>query len=510
MPGPKVVWQPLQGSQELAISCPCNHILLEGTRGPGKTDAQLMKFRRNVGLGYGKFWRGVIFDREYKNLDDLVAKSMRWFPAFGDGARFLSSKSDYRWVWPTGEELLFRTIKKMVDYWNYHGQEFPYMGWNELTKFPTPELYDVMMSCNRSSFLPQENPIYEKGSTQPIFLPELPLQVVSTTNPFGAGHNWVKRRFIDVAAPGEIVRTRTNVYNPRTGKREDVVKTQVRLFGSYKENRYLSPEYVAELENMKNPNRRRAWLWGDWDIVAGGAIDDLWDEVVHVAPRFIIPRGWKIDRSLDWGSSKPFSVGWWAEANGEEVTIRTAKGETRRWAPPAGTLIRIFEYYGTEELGSNKGLLLGPRAVAREIKRIDDMLYEDGWIPSKVRPGPADGSIFDVRPTDNEFDPDSIAAAMEMEGVVWERADKSAGSRKNGLVLLRDRLQASIDGEDAGIYFMRNCVATLALLPVVPRDEDDEDDVDTDSEDHLYDEVRYRVLKGNNHSATAITVHSPT
>ena len=61
-----VVWQPLPdfegkpSSQALAISCPCNVILYEGSRGPGKTDCQLMAFRAFVGKGYGKFWRGVI------------------------------------------------------------------------------------------------------------------------------------------------------------------------------------------------------------------------------------------------------------------------------------------------------------------------------------------------------------------------------------------------------------------------------------------------------------------
>ena len=170
----------MPGSQALALSCPCNSILFEGTRGPGKTDAQLMFFRKHVGQGFGKFWRGIIFDRGYKNLDDLISKSQRWFPQFNDGARFLASKSDYRWVWETGEELLFRQAKKASDYWNYHGQEFPFIGWNELSKYPTPELYDMMMSCNRSSYVDEKKP--------------LPLVVFSTTNPYGAGHGWVKSR----------------------------------------------------------------------------------------------------------------------------------------------------------------------------------------------------------------------------------------------------------------------------------------------------------------------------
>jgi hypothetical protein len=137
---PKVVWSPLPGSQELVLSCPCNEILHEGTRGPGKTDGQLMKFRRYVGMGYGKYWRGVIFDREYKNLDDLVGKSIRWFNALGDGAKFTGGGSSMRWKWPTGEELLFRHIKRESDYWSYHGHEYPFLGWNELCKYPTSKL----------------------------------------------------------------------------------------------------------------------------------------------------------------------------------------------------------------------------------------------------------------------------------------------------------------------------------------------------------------------------------
>ena len=42
----KVIWKPLPGSQTLVMSCPCNSILYEGTRGPGKTDSQLMAFRK--------------------------------------------------------------------------------------------------------------------------------------------------------------------------------------------------------------------------------------------------------------------------------------------------------------------------------------------------------------------------------------------------------------------------------------------------------------------------------
>ncbi len=521
----KVVWTPLPGSQTLAMSCPAHIILYHGTRGPGKTDSQLMRFRRRVGQGYGRHWRGVIFDREYKNLDDLISKSLRWFPEFNDGsagkARFLSSKSDYKWVWPSGEELLFRTVRRDADYWSYHGQEFPFIGWNELTKYPNDNLFEMMMSCNRSSFRSQDFPliidgdIYKKTgeiilvepddrSAEEFFLPEIPLEVFATCNPFGVGHNWVKKRFIDQAPPGRMVRKSINVFNPRTQRREDVVKYQVHLFGSYKENKFLSPEYVAELESIRDPNKRKAWLGGNWDVVAGGMFDDVWDEKVHMLRPFPIPHNWKIDRSFDYGSSAPFSVGWWAESDGSDVQL--ADGT---WISTVrGDLFRIAEWYGWT--GKNN---VGLRMLANEIAAgIIEREIAMG-IHSRVRPGPADNSIWNVE------NGNSIAADMRKQvrvdgrlysGVEWLRSDKSRGSRVAGW----ERCRRFLDGaktkhvpdpknpdkliqlprEHPGLFVFTNCRCFKELFPNLPRDEDDPDDVDTDAEDHIGDEVRYKVM----------------
>lgn len=491
------VWSPIpNSSQELAMNSRCHITLYTGARGPGKTDAQLMRFRRWVGRGYGSFWRGVIFDREYKNLDDLVNKSQRWFNAFGDGAKFLSAARDYKWVWPTGEELLFRTIKVMDDYWDYHGQEFPFIGWNELCKYPNLNLFDMMMSCNRSSFTDKDMP---KNVTD---LPPISLEVFATTNPYGIGHQAVKRRFIDAAPYGEVVRTTVDVFNPRTQQREPVTKTQVTIFGSYKENIYLSPEYIASLETISDENQRKAWLWGDWDIVAGGAISDLWRKSIHILPRFAVPKEWHVDRALDWGSSTPFCVGWWAEANGEETKL--FDGTT--FCPPAGTLIQIYEWYGAKEIGSNVGLKLSARDIALGIIEREKMLMSEKWVANQPWAGPADNQIRDVR----EVDVDTIATKMSDLGVRWEDSDKSQGSRKNGLQLVRDRLEASTRREGQGLYFMTCCQASIQTIPTLPRDEIKIDDVDTESEDHCYDMTRYRVLKGANRMAKGIKVKWPT
>ena len=491
-----VAWKPLVGSQALALSCPAHEILYEGTRGPGKTDAQLMAFRKHVGRGYGRFWRGVIFDREYKNLDDLVSKSLRWFPTLaGPKARWLSSNSDYKWVWETGEELLFRQAKRDADYWNYHGQEFPFLGWNELAKYAMPTLYDAMFSCNRSSYRPEDHPIVDNETGEISYLPEIPLVCFATTNPYGPGHNWVKDRFIDPADPGQLIRKVFNVFNPRTQQREDITKYRVRIFGSYKENIYLSPEYVAELESIRDENKRKAWLWGDWDIVAGGAFDDVWRQDIHTAPRFRIPASWIVDRSFDWGSTHPFSVGWWAEANGEECVLQDGTS----WCPPPGTLIRIHEWYGTNG-HPNEGLKMSAKDIAIGIREREDMLLEQQWIAERPRAGPADNQISNV----TEANTDTIAKKMEDEGIFWETSDKGPGSRKNGLQLARDRFEAAIDGVGPALYCCEHNRAFLKYIPTLPRDEKDMDDVDTSAEDHIWDETRYRVLAGNNRGAAEI------
>mgnify|MGYP000166472711 FL=1 len=513
----EIVWEPIPGSsQELAIDTRCHHTLYHGTRGPGKTITQLMRFRRRVGLGYGSFWRGVIFDREFKNLSDLVAQSKRFFTKFGDGAKFLESASEYKWVWPTGEELLFRHVKKLSDYDNFHGHEYPFLGWNELTKHPTAELYDKLMSTNRSSFTPTRDtpkllgsngkPQYRKDGSVVYAtfdgnpLPPIPLEVFSTTNPSGPGHNWVKRRFINCAANGEVVRRTVEVFDPKTQQDVEVTKTQVAIFGSYRENIYLDASYIAELDRLceSDPNLRKAWLEGDWDFTAGGAIDDLWSKKTHVLPRFRIPASWHVDRALDWGSSHPFSVGWFAEANGEEATLED--GST--FCPPPGTLIQIAEWYGTNEIGSNKGLKLSAPDLAEGIIEREVELMSNGWVPSQPWPGPADNQIRDVR----ESDVDTIEKKMSKKGVRWTESDKSPGSRKNGLQLLRDRLEAANRREGPAIYFMQNCVGSIETLPSLPRDEVKIDDVDTTAEDHCYDMVRYRVLKGANRIAQKINV----
>lgn len=494
-----VVWQPLAGtSQEWAITSPAKETLYCGTRGNGKTDVQIFKFAKNVGKGYGEYYRGIIFDREYKNLDDIVSRTKRWFPRiWGNRVRWLSNRADYKWVWDTGEELLIRKMKNIDDYDDYHGQEYPFIGWNELTKYPSKECYEAMMSCNRTSFMAATD---SPDPNNP--LPELPLEIFSTTNPYGVGRNWVRKRFIDGARYGELQKHTQKLFDPRSQESVMFTSTRVAIFGHYKENKKLPVEYIASLGGLTNKNKRAAWLEGRWDVASGGVFEECWDEDVHILNNFTVPSSWEIYPTFDWGSSAPFWVGWWAVSNGEECYIPNDSGGFDIVTFPSGTLFLINEWYGSD--GDNKGLRLGATAVACGIKERVKSMYELCYIhpAATIEIGDADGQIFNKV----NLDDPTIAEWFEREGVMWYRADKSQGSRKNGLALMQERMLSALHGNGRpAFYVMRRNKDFINLVPTLPPDSKDPDDVDTEAEDHPYDGARYAVLRQANSIATNIT-----
>lgn len=459
-----IIWEPQPGSQKLFLSCPIFECLYEGTRGPGKTDALLMDFVQHVGQGYGPAWRGILFRKEYKELADVIAKSKKWFKQIFPKARFLESKSDYKWIFPDGEELLFRSAKTPDDYWNYHGHEYPWIGWEELTNWANSKLYLDMMSVCRSS------------------APGLPRKYRATANPYGVGHNWVKARFVDPVPPGNIIS-------------DDEGRERVRLHGTIFENKILlnaDPGYLLNLQSITDKNKKRAWLYGDWDIIAGGMFDDVFRRDIHVIKPFQIPSSWYFDRSFDWGSSHPFAVGWWAESDGSQITLADGTHKTF----PRGTLFRIAEWYGWNG-EPDEGCRMVSEEIGRTLREYDNAV--SAKYLCKIKPGPADSSIFD------EIDGDSIAqkinagfhrSAAKKNRNIFVTANKSPGSRKQGWELLRTRLEAAQKQpmENPGIFIFENCVQWIRTVPVLPRDSKDMEDVDTNAEDHIADETRYRVL----------------
>jgi hypothetical protein len=65
---------------------------------------------------------------------------------------------------------------------------------------------------------------------------------------------------------------------------------------------------------------------------------------------------------------------------------------------------------------------------------------------------------------------------------------------------MRRRLKASLPSrqgepmEEPGLFVFDTCRHFIRTLPMLPRSERDPEDVDTNAEDHIADEARYRLL----------------
>ena len=468
----KPKWQAIPDSaQEIAVDTRADQTLYAGTRWCGKTQAQLMCFRSYVGIGYGAHWRGVIFDVAYKPLAELVAQGKELFLGNGDGCVWRAANSAYYFEWITGERLYLRACKNADDAENYKGHGYSFVGFNELSKWGTSEVLDIMLATMRGK--------------PPI--KDMPRMVFMTTNPDGKGASWIRHRYVDVAPAGTLIPEEITVNMGNVDGDVTVTKTKICLVGSYIENKHLTP---ADLANLKqsvkhNPILEAAWMRCDWDACnADGAIGSIWDRSIHIIPDFKIPSNWKLNRAFDWGNREPFAIGWFAESNGEEFIY---KGETLSY--PAGSVIMFYEWYGSERIGANRGLGLTPSQIAHGILTREHDFVPKGILHAnhKVYPGPADNQIDNVIRSDVE----TIKTTMAKCGVRWTKSDKSPGTRTQGLQILRQYLGNALTNDGKGFYVMRKCRATIRTLPSLQADGED---IANDQEDHLYDMIRYRLL----------------
>lgn len=427
-----VAWKPLKGSQTAFLACPFYEVLFDGTRGNGKTEALLMSFAKYIGCGFGSEYRGVIFRKRYKELEDVIVKSKRLFFTLFPQAKFLNSKADYRWIFPTGEELLFRAAEKDDDYWSYHGHEYSFLGFEELTNWGNPEFYNSMRSCLRSTNI------------------NIPLRIRATCNPYGAGHKWVKERFVNPAPERKVF-----------GKKG---KEICRIHGDLSENLHLKDSgYREELETLKNENKKKAWLLGSWDIVAGSFFGDVWEEKHAIKP-FVIPEYWLRFRAFDWGSAAPFSVLWFAVSDGSLLP------DGRQY--PAGALIVYREWYGADSEG--KGLKMTVEQIGQDI-----LEKETPEEKQSIKYSVADPAVFKI---------DGGESQGERFGKIGVHFIPADNARISGWDSMRSRLI----GEDAPmLYVFNTCRNLIEHIPLILHDDNNIEDVDTTMEDHDLDACRY-------------------
>ncbi|HXI78119.1 MAG TPA: LAGLIDADG family homing endonuclease [Steroidobacteraceae bacterium] len=337
---------------------------------------------------------------------------------------------------PSLARLTFAYLEQDKDAELYQGASFSRIFVEEVGNFPSPGPIMKLMATLRSGT-------------------GVPVAMRLTGNPGGPGHQWVRARYIDPAPLG------WQVLRDETGLERIYIPSRVG------DNVYLGADYVQRLKASGSPELVRAWLEGDWSVVSGAFFPEFSMPRHVIAPREL-PRHWPRFRSFDWGSARPFSVGWWAVSDGSLPDIAR------------GCIVRYREWYGMQPGQPNVGLRMTAEAIAAGIKarEADD--------PAGML-GVADPAIF------AEDGGPSIAMRMSGAGVHWRPADNKRVSGRGaigGWDLVRQRLIGDHDGKPMMLMFS-TCRDLIRTLPALQHDAARPEDVDTDNEDHAADECRY-------------------
>lgn len=434
----EIIFKPNDGPQTAFLSANEQEVLYGGAAGGGKSYAMLADPVRFLNNEQAKM---LLVRKSTEELRELVSVSKVLYPKAIPGIKFL--ERDKTWVAPSGATLWMSYLDADDDVTRYQGQAYNWIGFDELTQWSSPFAWNYMRSRLRTT----------KASG-------LKLYQRATTNPGGSGHSWVKKAFIDPAKPGKAFwaidpETGETLAWPQNHARAGEPLFQRRFIpATLYDNPYLAEDGMYEANLMSMPeHQRKQLLDGNWDVAEGAAFSEF-NRRIHTIEPFDIPSSWPRFRAADYGYSSYSGIVWFAIA-------------------PSGQLVVYRELYVSKVLAED---------LAEQILNAE---YGE-----KMRYGVLDSSLWHKR---GDTGP-SIAERMILKGCRWRPADRSRGSRIAGKNEIHRRLQIDEYTGEPRMVIFNTCRNLISQLPSIPLSKSNPEDVDTNSEDHLYDALRYGVM----------------
>jgi len=481
-------WSPQEGPQDDLCSCPFPEIFFGGSRGGGKTDGVLGKWALKE-RRYGPFFNAIMFRRTSVSAEDAIERSKEIYGQLG--GKFHDQK--LRWRMPNGGRVAFRYLESIDDSNEYQGRNVSDAWVEEAGQYVQPDPIDRLFGVLRSSH-------------------GVPIQLILTANPGGAGQHWIRKRYQLHPFPVRPMVLRRTLPDGSVHK-VAVIPSRITDNKILLEN---DPGYVSRLHLVGSAQLVKAWLEGDWTAIEGAFFGE-WSNEQHVIAPFAVPDHWLRFRSGDWGSYSPFSFGWWAvvsddfalaagddrsesvypggfhRTNAQDLAGRAMDGRRTR-VLPRGALVRYREYYG-QQGGKLTAEQVAYGLVQRE--RSDPKLgygvldpatfTEDGGpsIAERINAVLIGEKMMAFRPADN----------------ARVTRDPNKGGAMGGWDMMRQRLIGTAKRLDNGaidwssgrpmIYYFSTCKDSIRTIPVLQHDPNRSEDLDTDAEDHAADDSRY-------------------
>ncbi len=468
----------LHAKQTLALQSQATELFFGGAAGPGKS--HLMRVAAILWCAEIAGLQCYLFRRI---REDLIKNHMEGPAGFRAllapwvQARLCTIVEDEIRFW-NGSRIFLCHCKDAKDVYKYQGAEIHLLLIDELTQW-LEDMYRFIRSRVRAP-----------GLKVPEKYAGLFPRIICAANPGNIGHTWVKATFIDGAEPYSLRRTSDD----EGGMLRQFIPARL------EDNPTMArddPNYEKRLSGLGSKELVRAMREGDWDIVAGAFFDNLRRDR-HMLKAFTPPKHWTRFRSMDWGSAKPFSVGWYAIVD-EPIDAELTTGQIVRL--PVNALIRYREWYGVRR--KDDGSVKADEGIKLRIEEL-----ADGILEREYRAGETiDGQISRADPAMwSEDGGPSLAEKLMTHAPGADCRWKAAGDvvkplrmqpADNTRIAGWQEVRGRLDGdEDAGpmLYVTDNCVDFWRTVPDLQHDRHKPEDLDTDGEDHAADELRYACM----------------
>ena len=371
--------------------------------------------------------RGLLLRRSMPELRDLINHSQQLYPKAYHGAKWREQEKE--WRFPSGAKIEFGYAENTTDALRYQGQSYTWIGIDELPQYPNPDIYNFLRSSLRSVD------------------PEIPVYMRATGNPGNVGSTWVKEMFVDPAVPNTKfdIEIQTPVGAKKITRRFIPAKLQDNPYLMQTEDYYIMLASLPEVQ-------RKQFLDGDWGAYEDAAFPEF-NLSDHVVEPFEMPNNWHKFRACDWGYSSPACVLWFA-----------IDFDNNLW---------VYRELYTKKVTAD--------IFAQQVLNLEHKEY--------IRYGVLDSSTWARR---GDVGP-SIAETMITAGCRWRPSDSSPRSRINGKLEIHKRLSVREKNNEKkpSLFIFNNCANLIRTLPLLPCDKNNPEDVDTHTEDHAYDALRY-------------------
>lgn len=400
--------------------------LFGGARGGGKSYAL-----RNIFLIRALEQPGstsAIFRKTYPELENNHIRPM--FQQHPHLRQFYNEAKKIMTL-PNGSVIQFSYCENDKDVARQQGQEIHNLGIDEAGQWEEG-VFRTLLGSNRSSN------------------PNIKARCALTANPGGVGHGWLKRIFIDRRFND---RERPQDYN--------FIQSLIADNQALIDN---DPDYVHRLNTETSEALRKAYIYGDWDALAGQFFQEIAREK-HIVKPFTIPAHWNRFGAYDFGFNHPAAFGWFAnDEDGNTYLYRLLLKSRTRVDQFAAELLK---HQDTEKLYP---IVAG----------------HDCWTTKNV-----------LR---DEAAPPTVAEEFAKHGI---QLKKATIDRVQGAAHLRSYLAwQGKPAEKPRFFIFENCIDAFDCLARMVHDPDKPEDVlkvdategDEKSGDDLYDMIRYGLM----------------